>query len=89
MFRSSLSQAPLIGFLLWMGLSLASAPAGAHPFAYVVDNSLSVTFVLDTKTNTVVAVVPVGCEDSCEDGDRVFGQPLRSRPRIKSTIFLV
>ncbi len=39
---------------------LAAAPASADPFAYVANFSSDTVSVIDTATNTVVAIVPVG-----------------------------
>ena len=50
----------LFAIMLAMGLALAACPAEAAPFLYVANSGDSTVSVIDTATNTVVGLIPVG-----------------------------
>ena len=50
----------LFAIVLAMGLALAACPAEAAPFLYVANSGDSTVSVIDTATNTVVGLIPVG-----------------------------
>jgi YVTN family beta-propeller protein len=45
-----------------LALAAGCLPAHAQPFAYVTDTFSNTVSVIDTTTNTVVAIVPVGSD---------------------------